>query len=69
MPLKTQARNVCYQEIQTVVKMGMQTYYREHPDLLFDARSEAAITSSSAGLTEIFKVLDKYDISYRKPEP
>ena len=61
------ARTQCYRRLRECMKAGLQQYYiRQHPDLLGDERSQAAVNASAEGLAKMFAVLEDYDISYKQ---
>jgi len=56
----------CYSRIEAVMKNGVSAYYRKHPDLIGDERSQNAVKESVLGLQAIFAVLDDYVITKKK---
>jgi hypothetical protein len=55
-------RGACYDAIRQCMKDGVARYYRTHPELMGDKRSDEAIRWSLEGLACIFRVLDQYDL-------
>jgi hypothetical protein len=60
-PSKT-ARERCYDEIVSGVKVGMARYYSEYPERLADERSNEAVAWSTRGIQRVLLILDKYAI-------
>lgn len=58
------ARERCYEEIVTEVKMGLSRFYAEYPERLGDERSTDAVSWSTRGVTRILRILDKYSIEH-----
>ncbi len=57
------ARERANAEIVAVARDGLAAYYEAHPDRLGDARSQDAISVSTAGIGAVLAVLERYEIS------
>lgn len=53
----------CYRRIQESITVDMNIFYQEHPDLLFDERSRAAVKQTHTGLEHIMAILEDYVIT------
>jgi hypothetical protein len=61
-------REKCYDAVRNVMKTMIADYYRQHPELLLDERSQNAIRISLNGLQCIFDELDKWEITQRSEQ-
>jgi hypothetical protein len=59
------ARSELYQAMRDAMEAELRAYYLERPDIMLDARSEAAIRHSLEGLRKFYALIDKYEITWK----
>ncbi len=60
-------RRKAYQEITEIVKASFARYLEEFPERAGDARNEDSISWSLRGVHRVFRALDKYELTEKRP--
>jgi hypothetical protein len=59
-------RDACYAQVRSAMLEELNEYYREHKGWLLDPRSRAKLEMLSRVLTDIFTVLDGYELTKKE---